>query len=189
MRTFVLMGPPGAGKGTQARFLSPALSARVISSGAEVRRAAGDPSILGRKIKEITERGDLVPHWFISHLFVDLLASLSAEDAVILDGFCRKEEEAKLFEEVCAFLERDYRVVYIAIPEAEMRARLAKRLADEGRKDDSAESLARRMEEFSLHTLPALAHFREKGRVIEIDGMGTPEEIAMGIERVLTPLL
>lgn len=177
IKTYLIVGRPGSGKGTQAMMLAELLRADIYSTGAETRKAAQADTPAGRKFKGITERGDLMPDWFIKNVFVNLMLGFSPEKTVILDGFCRMESEAMLFEEVADFVERPYVVLYVDISEEEARKRLAGRRGAEGRKDDVEESVERRFSEFATHTEKSLTFFRSQNRVIDIDGTGTPEEV------------
>ncbi|HEY4511120.1 MAG TPA: nucleoside monophosphate kinase [Candidatus Paceibacterota bacterium] len=174
VQTFVMMGRPGAGKGTQAKLLAEATGFDLFSSGEKTRSLATEDSVVGRKIKQMSEAGLLIPHWFASYLFEQVLLSREKEEGIIFDGMCRKLPEAALFEEVTAWLERSFRVIYLDVPEAEILSRLEMRLISQGRKDDSMDSLKRRLREFKEETEPALQYLRTHGHVIDVDGQGEP---------------
>lgn len=177
VQTFVMMGRPGAGKGTQAKLLSQALGYELFSTGARTRALAQEDTYIGKKIKQLSDEGSLQPHWLGSFFFEELLLSRPKKHGIVFDGTCRRLLEAQLFEEVTAWLERPFRVIYLDVSEQTILTRLEKRQAIEGRKDDLVESVTKRFEHFTEETEPAIAYLRSKDAVIDVPGEGEPEAI------------
>ncbi len=188
VRTFVMMGRPGAGKGTQARLLADHLDFELFSTGAHTRTLAKEDSFVGRKVKELAEEGHLQPHWLGSFFFEQLLLSRPREHGVVFDGTCRKLPEAQLFEEVASWLERPFRAVYLNVSEETILNRLLRRKGIEGRADDAEESIRQRLSDFRNDTEPAVSYLRERGLLIDIEGEGEPAAIFETIRlRIQTP--
>src|ERR1044072_8158197 len=98
VRTFLMMGRPGSGKGTQAKLLAKKLGGDIYSSGNRLREMAKGPGYVCQKVKKVLREGDLLPEWFSSHMFVDVLLGLSREDPIVFEGACRRLEEAEAFD-------------------------------------------------------------------------------------------
>lgn len=177
IKTFILMGRPGCGKGKQARLLSEKTGFGIFSTGARFREIAAQENQLGKKVGEIMNSGALMPNWFASFLFQEKIFSLDVNDGVIFEGVGRMEPEAKLFSEISFWLERDFRVLHLNVSEAVVKERISKRLEREGRVDDDPLKLQTRFDEYEKHTVPALNYFRSIGKVIEIDGEPTPDAV------------
>src|SRR5580693_2966109 len=107
-RTFLMIGRPGAGKGTQAKLLAKKIQAEIYSSGNRLREMAKGHGFVAQKIGRVMEEGDLLPAWFSSHLFVDVLLGLQPEDPIVFEGACRRLLEAQDFAKVVDWLERPY---------------------------------------------------------------------------------
>jgi len=170
IKTFLMMGRPGAGKGTQARLLAKEIGAEIYSSGNRLREMAKGHGFVNSKIKSTIERGELLPSWFSSHLFVEVLLSLSPEDKIVFEGACRKLAEAQSFDETTQWLERPYKAVFIDISDAEVEKRLLLRKSAEGRKDDASDSIGRRIKEYEENTAFAVEFFKSRGTLLEING-------------------
>lgn len=179
--TLVLMGRPGSGKGTQAAFIAAAFGFQTLSSGQTFRAIAKKDTIIGHKIKEIIEGGELAPQWYASHLFKEAFFQLKPGEKIVFDGFCRKEGEAREFEDVSAWLHRAYAALNIIVSPEESRTRLEVRKEKEGRADDSF--VEKRMAAYERDTVAAIEYFRRLGKVIDIHGEQTPAEVFAEIQR------
>jgi len=174
--TFVLMGRPGSGKGTQAKLLAEKLGCEFFSAGQELRELAKEDSVFGRKIGETLAAGDLVPHWLPSFLFESKLMKLKRNQPIVCDGFGRTESEAETLIDICEWLGRDLLALHLNVSEETTVARIEKRRKTEGRSDDG--SVKNRLERFNKETLLAIEHLHSLGKVLEIDGEPTEEAIA-----------
>ena len=144
--------------------------------------------MLGRKIAEISNSGQLTPFWFASYLFEEALFKLGDEEGMIFEGVGRKVEEAKLFHEIMSFLGRDYRIFNLETSEDTVSGRLKKRSLVSGREDDHGDKLVTRFKHFDEHTSSALKFFDEKGKVVHIDGEPLPEIVHASVMAELQKL-
>jgi adenylate kinase len=179
VKTFIFMGKPGSGKGTQAKLLAKHLGFPVFAAGETLRAMAKEDTLVGRRIAEDIDAGRLVPHWLASFLFQRGVFSVSEESGIIFDGFGRKKEEAQLLSETMAWLSRPYRVIHLVVSDEEIRRRIDGRSEEEVRADD--ETVDVRLLEYRTHTEPAIKHFVDCDVVINIDGEQTPEQVAASV--------
>lgn len=171
------MGMPGCGKGKQAKFLSEKTGFSIYSSGNEYRKIAEGSDFVADKVRGILDSGDLQPAWLSNFLFQKSLLNLLPGDGIIFEGAGRKEQEARLFAEVCDWLGRDFRILHIKVSEASVSKRLHKRQEIEGRKDDNPSVFQNRIKNFYEHTAPSIEYFRSINKVIDIDGEPLPDVV------------
>lgn len=181
--TVLFIGKPGSGKGTQAALLSEATGWKATASGDLFRALIKEDTHVAARMRQEHEQGMLAPDWFATYLFQKSILPVPPEEGVIFDGFGRKVAEAKVVIDVLTWLQRPFTAVHIKVSDEEIIERLGKRAEVSGRADDL--NVAKRLEEFRLHTEPSVEVFRDAGLLIEVDGMGTPEEIAASIKKEL----
>lgn len=173
----VLLGPPGSGKGTQGPLLAAALGVPHLSTGDLLRREAEHDTELGRRVGELIDRGELVP----DELMIAVVAAALGDDAdggYVLDGFPRTVAQAETLERGSQLPPPDV-VVHLAVPDAALRERLARRAADEARADDAdPDVIARRLRVYHDETEPLVAHYREQANLVTVDGDADPDEVA-----------
>jgi adenylate kinase len=178
----ILLGPPGAGKGTQAKRIVERFGIPQISTGEILREAVAGGSPLGKRAGEIMARGELVPDDLVIEIAEERLERADCRRGFILDGFPRTEAQARALD---ALLERSSRaparVLLLEVPEAEFKRRILSR--GEGRADDTPEALERRLEAYRRQTAPLIEHYRAS--LVRIPGVGTVEEIGKRIAREL----
>ena len=184
-KTFLMMGRPGSGKGTQAAMLADRVGGFVYSSGARLREMAKSDSYFGNKTKEVMERGDLMPIWVSQYLFEEALIKLEPADTIVFEGSCRILEEAMRFHEAAVWLERPYIAVYIDAPEEVLRARLLKRAGLEGRADDNAAALQERFDKFTELTTKSIEYFKKEGTLVTVNGDQSVETVHAEICKAL----
>jgi adenylate kinase len=184
-RTIFFIGKPGCGKDTQAELLSKHTGWPVLSAGDQFRTLAGSDSLLGRKVRRDIEAGELAPDWLAMHLYLKSLFELHENASVIFDGFSREVSQATLIMKSLTWLERPFSVVHIAVSDESVRARLSKRSAVSGRADDHDGIVEERLKEYYAHTEPAIAYFRQAGKLVEIDGEPAVEAIAENVRTAL----
>jgi adenylate kinase len=174
----VLMGPPGAGKGTQAAVISTELGIPHISTGEIFRANVGQGTDLGREAKQYMDRGEYVPDAVVNNMVADRLAQPDAEAGFLLDGYPRTEAQVHELNRILAELDHPLNAaVEITADTDEVVARLLKRAQIEGRADDTEEVIRRRMEVYAAETEPLTRLYAEQGILVQVDGMGSVEEV------------
>jgi adenylate kinase len=169
----VLVGPPGAGKGTQATVLSEKLGIPHISTGDLFRAHIGQQTELGREVQRYLDSGRLVPDEVTNEMVRERLAEPDAEHGFLLDGFPRNVAQAGVLGKLLAEKghELDY-VLEFRVPED----KLIERLLARGRSDDTEDVIRRRQEIYRSETAPILAYYRDA--VVSVDAVGTVEEVS-----------
>ncbi len=182
----ILLGPPGSGKGTQGGILSQRTGLLRVSTGDLLRDAVKQRSELGLKAKGFMDRGELVPDEIILGLLEDVLSRPEARGGVVMDGFPRTVAQAEKVDQLLEAREaRVDRVLLLEVPEEELWRRIAGRAKEEDRSDDTPEAFRRRVAVYREQTAPLIDYYRRRGILIEIDGVGTLEQIARRIEEAL----
>ncbi|KKW62204.1 adenylate kinase [Mycolicibacterium elephantis] len=169
----VLLGPPGAGKGTQAQKLSEKLGIPQISTGDLFRKNIGENTPLGVEAKRYLDAGDLVPSELTNKLVEDRISQPDAVDGFILDGYPRSVEQAKALDEMLK--KRDTKldaVLEFAVSEEE----LFKRLKARGRADDTEEVIHNRMQVYRDETQPLLEYYKDNN-LQTVDAVGGLDEV------------
>jgi adenylate kinase len=182
----VLMGPPGAGKSTQARLVAEHLAVPAISTGDLFRDniAAGTP--LGIKAKRFLDAGEYVPDEITNQLVRNRLGEPDAEPGFLLDGYPRTLAQVKELDGMIALTgHRLNAVVALKVDEDELVQRLLQRAQLEGRADDTEEVIRRRQEIYAEQTAPLTDVYRERGILVKVDGLGKPDEVGARIVRAL----
>lgn len=174
-----LLGPPGSGKGTQGVVLRETYGIPHVSSGELLRAAVREGTDLGRKAKAFMDAGELVPDDLVLAMMKERLAKDDCRRGFLLDGFPRTRAQAEalttMLSEAATPLDH---VVSLSVAEGEIVARLRGRREQEGRADDSDETVIARMRVYTAETAPLLDYYRSRGLLREIDGVGKPEEIS-----------
>jgi adenylate kinase len=179
----VMMGAPGAGKGTQAKRLGIELSLSHISTGELFRQNLKNETKLGKLAQTYIDRGKLVPNDVTITMVQDKLAENDCANGAILDGFPRNLVQAYALEDILAGLNSKLSLVpYIHVDEDELVERLLKRSEIEGRADDNEETIRARMMVFEEQTQPLLDYYEEKNLLVTING-------AQSIDAVFQELL
>lgn len=185
IRTFLMMGAPGSGKGTQAKLLAEKIGARVYSSGSRLREMAATGSYFGKRAKEVMERGDLMPVWVSQYLFEEALIALEPADAIVFEGSGRILDEAMRFHEAAVWLKRPYKAVYLEASEENLKQRLLKRQGIEGRADDAEAALAERFQNFRTLTSQSIEYFKQEGTLTVINGEQSIEAVHADVLKAL----
>jgi adenylate kinase len=184
----ILLGPPGAGKGTQAQRLVAKHGIVQLSTGDMLRSAAAAGTPVGLRAKAIMDRGELVPDDVMVEIIADRLDRPDAARGFILDGFPRTVDQARALDRMLD--ERGLsidRIIEIVVDHDILRDRIAGRARETGgsRADDAAATVARRLAVYREQTAPVSDYYRRKGMLKPVDGMGTVDEVAERIDREL----
>jgi adenylate kinase len=182
----ILLGPPGAGKGTQGHRLSERYRIPEISTGDILRAAVRKATPLGQAAKSYMDRGALVPDAIMIGLVRERLAQDDTERGFILDGFPRTVVQAEALTQLSEEQRRPIEhVLSIEVPQEELLQRLAGRRQLEGRHDDTDDAIRHRLEVYARETAPLIDYYRRQGLLRCIVGIGTIDEIFQRIAVVL----
>ena len=183
----VLLGPPGSGKGTQATLLVKQLGVPHISTGALLRDAAQRGTDLGLQAKALSDKGNLVPDDVMAGMLEERLGHKDVSSGFILDGYPRNLAQA---ESLTTLLERlDQPVeeaILIDIEAHHILKRIAKRAQEEGRADDTEETVRNRLRVYAKQTAPVADYYAERGLLTRVLGDGGIDEIFQRIRSILT---
>ena len=210
----ILLGPPGAGKGTQAKILEERHGLKQLSTGDMLRAAAAEGTELGKRAKSVMDRGDLVSDDIVVGIIAERLGRPDVSKGFILDGFPRNTAQAEALDRMLASkkLKLD-RVIEIKVDDEELIRRIAGRytcakcgkgyhdqfaptlnagICDNcgskdfiRRPDDNEKTVRDRLKVYNKQTAPLISHYREKGALKTVDGMAAIKEVARQIERSL----
>ncbi len=192
----ILLGPPGAGKGTQAQRLVQKHGIVQLSTGEMLRAAVAAGTPIGLKAKDIMASGALVPDEVVVGIIADRIEEPDAKQGFILDGFPRTVPQAEALDELLRkkHLKLDA-VVELRVNESALLERVETRVAqmrergEEVRIDDTPEVLSKRLASYRAQTEPLVHYYSEKRKLITIDGMMTIEQVTSAINRVLAALV
>ena len=182
----IMLGPPGAGKGTQAALVSADLQVPAISTGDIFRANIKNETPLGLQVKEITASGGYVPDEITNEIVRDRLAEPDAAGGFLLDGYPRTTGQVDALDSMLA--EGGHAldaVVELTVDTDEVVQRLLARAVEQGRADDTEEVIRERMRLYAEETAPLAAVYAERGLLHRVDGMGAVEEVTARIEAVL----
>lgn len=182
----LLIGPPGAGKGTQAHRLSTALGIPAISTGDIFREHLRNETELGLKAKAYMDAGDNVPDSLTNDLVADRLSQADATAGFLLDGYPRTIDQVRALDELLAAggASMDAVVELVAEPDVVVE-RLKKRALEQGRSDDDEAVVRHRLEVYAQQTAPLIGVYDERGLLAKVDGIGEVAEVTDRIEAAL----
>lgn len=172
-RRILFIGPPGAGKGTQAAMVARALKVPHVSTGAMLREAVAAGTDLGKQVSSVMAAGDLVSDDLVVAIVDDRLSAEDARCGYLLDGFPRNVVQARALND--AVVNAIGTVILLEVDTDELVARLVKRAEEEGRVDDNEGTIRRRLEVYAQETAPLIDHYGDA--VIRIDGVGSIDEV------------
>ncbi len=184
----IVLGPPGSGKGTQAKRLEDRYGAMQLSTGDMLRAAVKAGSELGRKAEKIMSTGDLVPDALIVSMIAERIDEPDCHKGVILDGFPRTVKQAQALDEMLA--ENDLTldcVIELKVDEAALFARIEGRAAESDtiRADDNPETLRKRLGVYREQTAPILPYYRDSNRLRTVDGMKDIDDVTNQMVAIL----
>jgi adenylate kinase len=182
----LLLGPQGAGKGTQAKRISAEYGIPHIASG-EILRAEMDAGTgLGNRVKDVYARGDLVSDDLMIELIRNRLEQPDTEAGFVLDGFPRTTVQAEALDSMFNDIGRNFSVAFaLQIPDEVAFDRLRRRAEVEGRADDTDEAIQRRLDNYHRETEPLIEYYRTRGNLVPIHGNRSENEVFSEISRAL----
>jgi adenylate kinase len=184
-RRILFLGPPGAGKGTQASRLARAIGVPHISTGVMLRQNVADGTELGLRARAIMTAGDLVPDDLVVAMVDDRLRQDDAACGFLLDGFPRTLAQAEALDAVAGEGAMEIAVLLEA-NEDELVARLLQRAIDEGREDDTEDTIRNRQRVYQAETEPLVGYYPDHGvPILQVDGLGTIDEVFARVVTVL----
>jgi adenylate kinase len=190
MTILILMGPPGAGKGTQAKVLAERLGVPTISTGDIFRANVAGGTEIGREAQHYIDAGEYVPDELTNAMVRERLAADDTRAGFLLDGYPRTVDQAAVLDELLAAQDRQLdAVVELEVEPDELVQRLLQRAKFEHRSDDTEEVIRRRLQAYAEQTLPLIELYGERGLVIPVDGAGDVDEVSQRILQVAESLL
>jgi adenylate kinase len=182
----IIMGPPGAGKGTQAEALADRIGGAHISTGDIFRANVADRTELGLTAQRYMDAGEYVPDEVTNAMVKDRLSQDDARESFILDGYPRTLDQVSTLDGILDELDRPLDVVLaLTVDPEELIGRLLKRAQTSGRADDTEEVIRHRQEVYTAETSPLLQVYSDRGILREVDGMGDIDEVAQRIDEAL----
>lgn len=178
----VFLGPPGAGKGTQAARLAKSLSVPHISTGDMMRAAKQEGSELGNRVKGFLDAGQLVPDDLANEVVRARVAKDDCRGGFLLDGYPRTIQQAQTLDKILADSKSKLDVVIeLAVDGEELVRRLIARGKTSGRSDDTEDVIRERQKVYERQTKPLTDYYAERGSLARVDGLGTMDEVELRI--------
>jgi adenylate kinase len=182
----LLLGPQGAGKGTQAKRISAEYGIPHIASGEILRAEMNAGTDLGRRVKDVYDRGDLVSDDLMIELIRNRLEQADTDSGFVLDGFPRTTVQAEALDSMFNDIGRNFSVAFaLQIPDEVAFERLRRRAELEGRADDTDEAIKRRLDNYHRETEPLIEYYRTRGNLVPIHGNRTENEVFAEIQSAL----
>lgn len=185
----ILFGPPGAGKGTQAKRIEEKYNIRQLSTGDMLRSEVASGSDLGKILKAIMDGGQLVPDDVMVKLISYAIDSDECANGFILDGFPRTLAQAEALDAMLAATDNEIdHVVVLKVDDGALLARIENRAKETGgaRSDDNADTLKKRLKVYHDQTAPVLPYYKKQGLLREIDGMKSIDDVTAQVEKALS---
>jgi adenylate kinase len=183
MFNLILFGPPGSGKGTQSEKLIEKYKFKHLSTGDLLRSEIAQQTALGLEAKSLMDKGQLVPDEVVIGMISTALETHKGVNGFLFDGFPRTTAQAEALDKLLDFNKTSIGVVlFMQVPDEELISRMINRAKTSGRSDDADETVQRkRLEVYNRDTLPVANHYRKLEKVVEIQGVGTVDDIFMAL--------
>lgn len=182
----IFFGPPGAGKGTQAKIMEEKFGLKQLSTGDMLRAEVAAGTDLGKRAKVIMDKGELISDDIVIGMIANRVDSPECAEGVIFDGFPRTVAQAEALDTMLA--ERNQKidmVLELQVDDSALVERIEKRAKEEGRSDDTVEALKTRLQQYRSYSADVLPYYKSRGTVNPVDGMRPIEEVTLQIEAVL----
>lgn len=174
----VFFGVQGSGKGTQAKRLAEEFGYYIFEAGGELRAIKASGSELGETVKSYIDNGELVPFNIIMQVVKEAISKQPIHQKILFDGIPRDKDQMEAFNQIMLDVDREFACVHILLEKDEAMKRIAGRAEIEGRADDAdTEKVLRRIELFEEKTKPVIAEYERNGRIAEVDGMGSQDDV------------
>jgi len=181
----LLLGPQGAGKGTQAKRIAAGWAIPHVSTG-DMFRALDDSTSLGREVSAIMARGELVPDEITIRMIEGRLSHDDAVDGFILDGFPRTQPQAEALDAMLVAIGRGLdAILFFDVPDQVALERMARRSGQEGRPDDNPEAMQKRLAIYHGETVPVVEHYRATGKLVPLHAGRSVDEVFAEIQSAL----
>jgi adenylate kinase len=180
----LIMGPPGAGKGTQATQIAATFGIAHISTGDLFRANLAEGTALGLEAKKYMDAGEYVPDSVTNDMVRERLSHADAQAGFLLDGYPRTVDQVAQLDEMLGDQRLD-KVLVLTADTDEVVGRLLNRAQDQGRADDNEEVIRRRLEVYAEQTAPLIDLYSSRGILVSVDGLGTIDEVAARIHAAL----
>lgn len=185
-RRLLIVGPPGAGKGTQAVRIAEQLGVPAISTGDIFRANVAEQTELGVLAKSYMDKGEYVPDSVTNDMVRDRLAADDAREGFLLDGYPRTLDQVEALDGMLAELSTSLdRVLMLEVQTEEVIGRLVERGKEQGRTDDTEETIRRRIEVYAEQTAPLIDVFDQRGILRRVDGMASIDEVTAALQEAL----
>ena len=186
MTRLLIVGPPGAGKGTQSARLLETFSIPAIATGDIFRKNIAEETPLGIEVKAIVDAGDYVPDSLTNALVSSRLEEEDALEGFLLDGYPRTLEQVSYLDNLLAARGQSLdAVIQLVADQEEVVARLRKRAIAQGRTDDTEDAIRHRQQVYGRETTPLIAVYRDRDLLIEVDGLGEIDDVSSRISEAL----
>ena len=187
MFNLILFGPPGSGKGTQSEKLIEKYKFKHLSTGDLLRSEIAQKTPLGLEAKNLMDKGQLVPDEVVIGMISSALDTYRDVNGFLFDGFPRTTAQAEALDKLLDFNKTSIgAVLFLQVPEDELISRMINRAKTSGRSDDADENVQRkRLEVYTRDTLPVANHYRKSDKVVEVEGVGTVDDIFQALCTVI----
>jgi adenylate kinase len=183
----IILGPQGAGKGTQAAVVAAKFGIPHISTGDIFRANIADKTALGVQVRQYTDAGELVPDELTNALVKDRLEQPDTASGFMLDGYPRNARQSAVLDEF--LMARDEgldAVIELTVDEPQLLERLSKRAGEQGRTDDTVDAIRRRLDIYRQSTAPLVDYYGERGLLRTVDGVGSVDDVTARIIAALS---
>ena len=189
MLNIALFGPPGAGKGTQAKKLVEKYNLAHLSTGDMIRKEIAEGTELGKMASGIINRGELLSDEFVVALIKNSIEHTSGVSGFLFDGFPRTVAQAEILDGMLSEMGHPLSaLIRVDVPHDELMRRMLERAKIEGRADDNEAVIENRFKEYEEKTLPVADHYEHQGKLQTVVGLGTVEEVFASIAAIIDPL-
>ena len=177
----IIVGPPGAGKGTQAKRIAEHYGIPAISTGDIFRKNVADQTELGKQVDAIMKAGEYVPDELTNALVRDRLSQPDTEPGFLLDGYPRTADQVRELDAILGDGRGVQKVLELVVDTDEVVGRLLKRAEIEGRADDTEDVIRNRMSVYAEQTAPLTGEYGSRGLLVQVDGLGDIDEVSQRI--------